>query len=80
MYPTSITNKIDLSSSVSQLLKKEDTVQKTDIYIRKVDSGFQSEPIDGNMFYYFIKFYYFSFYVVAYLLKLITFVGFNSRQ
>ncbi|XP_031622127.1 protein suppressor of sable-like [Contarinia nasturtii] len=48
MYPTSIPIKIDLSSSVSQLLKKEDSVQKTDSYIKKVDSGFHSEPIDGN--------------------------------
>lgn len=46
MYPTTITNKIDLSSSVSQLLK-EDIAQKTDSYVKKVDSGINAVGNDS---------------------------------
>lgn len=53
-YSTNVTNKIDLSSSVSQLLKKDkDSVQKTDSY--SADSGFCSQPVhDGKNFYYLL--------------------------
>lgn len=50
LFPTSVTNKIDLSSSVSQYLKKDkDSVQKTDSYNSQGDSGFNAtEPLGGE--------------------------------
>lgn len=49
IFPTGVTNKIDLSSSVSQFLKK-DSSQKTDSYVAQGDSGFTTEPLDGKTF------------------------------
>lgn len=54
IFPTSVTNKIDLSSSVSQYLKKKsdilvnDSVEKTDSYVKKSDNELASDPHDGE--------------------------------
>lgn len=53
-FPTRVTNKIDLSSSVSQYLKKNsdilvnDSVEKTDSYVTKTDNDSVSDPHDGK--------------------------------
>lgn len=54
IFPTSVTNKIDLSSSVSQYLKKKsdisvnDSTEKTDSYTTKSDNDLESDPHDGK--------------------------------
>lgn len=57
IFPTSVTNKIDLSSSVSQYLKKKsdvlvnDNAEKTDSYVTKSDNDLVSDPHDGKHFW-----------------------------
>lgn len=57
IFPTSVTNKIDLSSSVSQYLKKKsdtlsvnDSAEKTDSYLTKSDNDLASDPHDGEIY------------------------------
>lgn len=52
IFPSSVTNKIDLSSSVSQYLKKttlnKESVQKTDNYLTKAENELASDPQEGE--------------------------------